>query len=499
MVRRISAWDAMKARILIAGLLAAGWALPAAGSPWAEVGDNQLRSDIELLVATGTVDDVTTHWPLPWNSMVEALRQDDLTLTPGSIQSAARRVTGQAVALNQAGMSGMVVLDATNQPATVYGFDGMGRGEGAAQLSLGYSSQDYSARISLGLFSPSLGSRGNKVMADGTYVATKVGGALVYAGYLDHWWGPGWISALSLSNNARPMPQVGIERMNTEASSWPVLRWLGPWQFEFLVGMLDGPSRTPNTFYNGLRLTFHPVQGLEIGLARTEEFCGQGHPCSPLRDYFSFRNDASKINDTNDQGVFDIKYSRVIGGVPAQVYVQLMNDDSSPITRSGTTHLFGATAFLPAPSNPVRVTLEYTDSVATLDALSFGTVLHGFSYNNYSYVDGMRYRGRSLGFSLDSDSRLLSLQGSWTDAGGRFYELSLHHAVISNPKIGIDNPIFYNAVTTAPVIANIGEARVTLPLPGMMKLDVAARLQDDQPRPSKGFAASLEAALRIAF
>lgn len=487
----------MKARFLIAIVLAGFCAAPAMASPWAEVGNNQLRSDIEYLVASGTVDDVTTHWPLPWNALVESLQDDDLSLAPLSVRRAALRLQTEARAFNQPGMSGMLFLDATNMASTVYGFDGMGRGDGAAQLSLDYSSQNYSARLSLGLFSPSMNGRGNKLMPEGTYVAAKVGGALVYGGYLDHWWGPGWISALSLSNNARPMPQIGIERLDTSASSWPVLRWLGPWQAEFIVGMLDGPRIAPDTFYNALRVTVHPIPGLEIGLARTEQFCGQGHPCSPIRDYFSFRNDNRKINDTNDQGVMDVKFSHTIMGVPTQIYMQVMNDDTSPIVHSGTSHLFGVTAFLPAPQNPLRLTLEYTDSVPTLNIFSFGTVLHGFSYNNYSYLDGMRYRGRSLGFSLDSDSRLLSLQGSWSDYGGRFYELTLHHAVISNPNIGIDNPNFYNAVTTAPVIANIAEARVSLPLPGAMKLDLSARLQDDQPRPDKGFAASVEAALRI--
>ena len=44
---------------------------------------------------------------------------------------------------------------------------------------------------------------------------------------------------------------------------------------------------------------------------------------------------------------------------------------------------------------------------------------------------------------------------------------------------------------------NMGEARVSLPLP-RMKLDLAVHLQDDQPRPKTGFTASVEAALRIA-
>jgi hypothetical protein len=181
----------------------------------------------------------------------------------------------------------------------------------------------------------------------------------------------------------------------------------------------------------------------------------------------------------------------VLSGIPAEIYMQLMNEDSSPFTHSGTSHLFGGSVFLPTRDSPVRLTAEYTDSVPTVDIFSFGDVLHGFAYNNSGYPDGMRYRDRTLGFSLDSDSRLLSLQAAWSDAHDRFFELSLHHAVISNP-----NNFSGNVVTTAPVIVNMGELRMTLPLHGM-KLDIAGRLQDDQPRPQRGFAASIETALRI--
>ncbi len=483
----------MISKIALAAVLIAAAMTSASASPWAEVGDNQLRSDIELLSTSGAVDEVSTHWPLPWNSLVDALGQQDFSSEPLAIQDAARRVLAEARAGTATGFSASLYADATNQPATVYGFDGMGRGKGAAQVSLGYNTAGFSSRVSLGAFSPSLNGRGNKVMPEGTYFATTIGeGALVYAGYLDHWWGPGWISSLSLSNNARPMPQIGIERLDTSASSWPVLRWLGPWQVEFLLGMLDGPRIQPDTYYSALRLTFHPLPGLEIGLARTEEFCGEGHPCSPLRDYFDFNNDPTHTNRTNDQGLIDIKYSYRLGGVPMQSYLQVMNEDSDPISHSGSSHLFGTTAFLPTEENPVRLTVEYTDSVATKDIFGFGDVMHGFAYNNYTYLDGMRYRQRTLGFSLDSDSRLLSVQGSWTDQEGRFYQLSLHHAQISNPHNALAN-----SVTIAPVLANIGEARVSLPLPGM-KLDLAARLQDDRPRPDRGFTGSIEAAVRVA-
>jgi hypothetical protein len=480
-------------RLAVALLLLLCVALPAPASPWAEVGDNQLRADIALLADAGVIDDVTTHWPLPWDALVAELNENSLAGRPAALREAARRVLARARAGTRAGLSGALYLDATNRPALVYGFDGMGRGDGSAQASLAYNSEDTSARLSLGAITQSFRGRTVKPMPEGTYLAEKLDNALIYGGWLSHWWGPGWISALSLSNNARPMPQIGIERLDTSASKSPWLSWLGPWQLEFFLGYLDGPRIQKDTFYNGLRFSFQPIEGLEIGLARTEEFCGQGHPCSPIRDYFNLNNDPRHTDKTNDEGLIDVKYSRSIGGIPFEVYMQLMNEDTSPFSHSGTSHLFGATLFLPAGASPLRLTAEYTDSVPTADIFSFGNVFHGFAYTNGTYPDGMRYRGRTLGFSLDSDSRLLSLQGSWSDEGGRFYELSLHHAAVGNP-----NAPGANIVTAAPVIVNMGEARVTLPLPGF-KLDLAGRLQDDQPRPKRGFEASIETALTIDF
>ena len=55
-----------------------------------------------------------------------------------------------------------------------------------------------------------------------------------------------------------------------------------------------------------------------------------------------------------------------------------------------------------------------------------------------------------------------------------------------------------NVVTTAPVIVNLGEARVSVPFKGM-KLDIAARVQDDQPRPAHGATGAIEAGLTVNF
>ena len=100
----------------------------------------------------------------------------------------------------------------------------------------------FSGRLSLGGITQNFSGKPNKIDLDGTYLSARLGGVLMYAGYLDHWWGPGQISALQLSNNARPMPQIGIERSSTAASSWPILNLIGPWQWEFFLGKFDGPQ-----------------------------------------------------------------------------------------------------------------------------------------------------------------------------------------------------------------------------------------------------------------
>ena len=488
--------DSKLLKLLFAGAAFFWLAIAAAqASPWAEIGDAQLRSDIQILANAGVIDDITTQWPIPWAGLVSSLHdQVGLATQPDYVRQAARRVLAYAKSqMHRNTFSGSAYGDFTNLPSVVRGFDGMGRNKGESQASIEYMDSDTALRISAGAWTDYT-TNSTHYDPDGTYLAQRLGGAVVYAGYLSQWWGPGWISALSLSNNARPFPQVGLERLDSSEFRTPLLSWLGPWQAQFLVGWLDDQRIAMNTVYSGLRLTFNPLPGLQIGLARTDEMCGTGHPCVPLAEYFEFTNQQSHVNRTNDEGVIDIHYTNSIGGLPFEVYTQMMNEDSNPIIHSVTSHLFGASVWIPVTENAMRVTLEYTDTVPTVDIFSFGDVDHGAAYNNSGYPDGMHYRGSSLGFSLDSDSRLLSLQASWADSDDWTYEATVHHAVISNP-----NNDAGNVVTTAPVIVNLAEARVGIPIDSNLKLDLAARIQDDQPRPSRGATGAFEAALTVNF
>src|ERR1700710_2280668 len=108
-------------------LMAVSLCLPLAAvkaSPWAEVGDNQLRSDIEILASAGVIDGITTHWPLPWASIVARLRANHgMAGQPGFVRDAADRVLKVAESQMQFGeMRASATIDATNRASFVRGF-----------------------------------------------------------------------------------------------------------------------------------------------------------------------------------------------------------------------------------------------------------------------------------------------------------------------------------------------------------------------------------------
>ncbi len=486
-------------RTFALGVLIVGFS-NARAAPWAEVGDAQLRSDIETLAMAGVIDNLTTQWPLPWTRILDRLAvSGSLQGQPPAVVAAAERIRHQAASqMVQDTSTVSAYLDAATAPEVVRGFDALGREKVQTQGTLAWNGESTFIQLSAGLQSHDHFDT-ESLMLDGTYIAKQINGAALYAGYMTHWWGPGWISALPLSNNARPIPQIGISRMDTSPFKSKWLSWMGPWQAEFFVGVLDSDLVPKNTLLDGLRFNFNPLPGLDVGLARMDEACGRGHPCNPL-NYVDFTNTPTHPSKTNDQGDIDIKYSRKIGAADISVYLQLMNEDSNPALHSATSHLIGVTAWLPAGWTRVRITAEFTDSIATTNIFSFGDYIYGSPYNDYKYPGGMRYRDRALGFSLDTDSKLATLQASWLGAHNVTWTLSFHHADLNVAPS--NNGAIYstiNFVSSAPVPVDIGEARANFPLLDHFTVDVAARYASDQPRPAHGSQGAGELRLKYTY
>ena len=466
--------------------------MPAVAEPWIEVGDRALRSDIEILAARGLIDGPITTWPIPAGQLERLSGNLLLVQEPEYVQMAAQRVVQRLIGDGQPqGLVPEASIRGTNDPETIRDFGTVARGKFNAQTGLILDTDHFSAGLRVSN-QPRNDNSDTGVAFDGSYLSILLGNWQMYGGFIDKWYGPGWASSLILSNNARPIPKIGITRNNTQAFDNWLLGWMGPWQFDTFVGLLNGPRVDSDTILAGARFSFEPVHNLEAALTRTSELCGSNHPCNPLTAEFHFDNSNQSTNATNDEAAFDLKYTKAIGAVTISPYVQIMNEDTGPFTHAYSSYLIGSSFTGPFRDGGAqwRITAEYTDSVATLNVFDFGKKINGAAYNNSQYVDGMRYRDRTLGFSLDSDSRLFSLEGSLTDAVGRNYRLVYYRANINTSELADLAPNVYspnssNVVSSQPVQINQIEAGVVIPW-RPFKFDLSIRYQDAQVFPEQG-------------
>ncbi len=499
--------DGHRKRIVITGLLVGtllSFAAEAGQAPWLAVGDRGLRSDVELLAAYGLIGNLTTTWPIPAGQILQGLsNQKKLDQEPLAVQLAAQRVLATLAGPDpENSVHSVAQLETTNAPAVIRDFGSQARDEADAFAGLNYDAGAFNASLRVGEQTHYNGS-GARFSLDGSYVAARWGNLQFYGGWLDQWYGPGTTTSLLLSNNARPFPKIGVMRANPLPFQTPWLSWLGPWQFNFFIGDLTGPRRDTNTGFVSLRFTFEPVEGLEIGLTRETEICGKNHLCSPFKDYFAFNNSHNNTNKINEEAGIDIKYTRRIAGLVVSPYLQFMNEDTGPFVHSSTSYLAGTTVEAPWGVDGAhwQLSAEYADSVATLNLFDFGKKQYGSAYNNFDYVDGFRYRGRTLGFSLDSDSRLFSLDGLFIDSDGRSWRLAYRHADISTPQLAAQQAAgsaAVNVVSARPVTLNEVEAGLALPW-GPVKLEFTVRGQDRVPYLSNSAHVSGEVGVRYGF
>jgi hypothetical protein len=492
-------WFALTALVLAASLPTS-----ARAASWAEVGDRTLRSDIELLAARGLIDGPITTWPIPVGFFTGLLDESRLDKQPEFIRLAAYRVLDKLGGRNgNHGWKPTTDLRLATEPNLVRGFGASARDQADVRGGLAYEGDTVAARFQVGTQTRLQG--GNpKPTFDGSYISFLAGNWQIYGGLVDQWYGPGWTSALTLSNNARPFPKIGLLRNNPHAFETPWLSWLGTWQLNFFVGLLEENTRQDrNTGVGSLRISIEPAKGLELTVSRIAEFCGGDNRCSPFQAAFGINNTNSNRNASNDEGTFEIKYTKDFNVLSFSPYLQISNEDTGPFTHSFETYLGGLSWAGPWGKDGAhwRLITEYTDSRATLDAFSFGTRQVGAAYNNDQYTDGYRYRGRTLGFSLDSESTLFSLVGSVTDTRGWTYRVAYYNAHINTAELAAvqatGSPI-RNIVSARPVTVNQIEAGLTVPYRDF-QFDLSLRAQDKRPFPGTSGQANAELGISYHF
>jgi hypothetical protein len=389
-----------------AGLLLVSWATVAAADPWLAPGDAGLRSDVQLLSDQGIVRTPVTSWPLSWADLVRDLdrvRATDLS-TP-SLQDAYDRVRREARRNTRVGVQETYVeVGGALHPIRTRGFADSPREEGELASGLEWIGDRFAARLEVrGVTSPE---DGRSVRFDGSYVGMVAGNVMISAGYMEKWWGPGWAGSLILSNAARPIPSLTIERNYSDPFDAPVLKWLGPWRASFQAGLLEGNRDDyPNAHFMALRIAFRPARGLEIGLSRTAQLCGDGRRCT-AGTYWDMI-----VGDDNDQSIeeqpgnqlagFDVRYA-LPKGLPLAVYGQAIGEDEAGFLPSKYLGLAGAETWGRAGRWTWRAYAEYAKTACDF-ARSPPT--YGCAYESSIYTDGYRHRDRPIGHAWDRDAR----------------------------------------------------------------------------------------------
>ena len=475
---------------------------PARADTWAAVGDRGLRADIELLADRGLIAGLVTTWPIPDGQLSTLLQNSRLETEPAYVQAAAQRVIDARLSGQPRGFEPLASLHTTNEPALVRDFGNTARQQADVSAGFDWTGRWLSLHLLAGEQTRYSGHDGRFAL-DGTEVTALLGNLQVYAGWVDHWYGPGSVSSLILSNNARPFPKIGLMRNNPHAFESKWLSWLGPWQIDTYVGMLDGPRTDRNTIDAGVRATLNPLPGLEMGLTRTTELCGDNHPCEPLSAMFDFNNNNSDQNKVNEEAAFDVRWSHSLGSVVVAPYLQLMNEDTGPFAHSYTSHLYGFRFAGPWGEDGMRwdVATEFADTVPTLNIFSYGKYYTDGSYNNAGYPDGFRYRGRTTGFSLDSNSRLISVLGDLTDLRGWTWRLALHGAAVSTTELAAfqaNSGRPNNVLTPQPQHVVIGEFGLDVPW-RRVHFDLSVRAQNHRLEPVQSSRYAAEAGIEFRY
>ena len=424
---------------MVAGL-ALSTGLAQAG-PWVDQGDVGLRHDLQLLADGGVLTVPLTTWPLAWGDLIgEINAAESAELNPAEY-AALKRVQRRMRAETRLGSRARFRASWADNPVQLRTFEATPREEEELSAGLEWTGERFAFRAQGTVVKDPQDDESTRL--DGSYAGVALGNWMLSANALDRWWGPGWEASQILSNNARPIPAVMIERNSSRPFKTPWLSWLGPWKLVVFNGFLEKERNDyaePMLF--GARFTFKPWQSLELGLSRTAMWGGDGRP----QDWDAFWNmligndnrnqSGTSITSENEPGNqlagYDLRWAP---GWPSRhyaVYAQYIGEDEKNHLPYRFLDLLGA-EFWGGFSNgwSWRVHAEYTETRAesTFD----------YAYNHAIYTDGYRYYGRCIGNSMDNDGRQRSLGLTLADTRDGVWSLLLRSVELNGDDDGLNS------------------------------------------------------------
>jgi hypothetical protein len=413
-----------------------------ADAGWFESGDTQLRLDLQLLNDAEIIRYPLNQWPVPRAGVQYALANaKEHFATNSAVMAALERVRARA-AVPARGRLSFDTGVRGGEPGLLRDFDTLAREDGELGVGLAYEN----GRFSLGLDVTAVAdpADGDELRADGSHATAQWGNWLVSANTLDRWWGPGHEGSLILSNNARPMPTVMVERAEARAFETQWLNWLGPWRMSFGISQMENEREDIDApLFMAWRFVVMPFKKLEFGFSRTAQFCGEQLECSwdvfwnMLAGNDNVGIDATPENEPGNQMAgFDMRWNSPIGNLPYAIYGQYIGEDESSYLPAKYLSQLGLEVWKPlADGGLMQAFFEYAST--TCSANSGSGPYYGCAYNQGRFdVEGYRYKGRVIGYTTDRDAENWALGASWQVASGALWTATARTSRLSRNTFG---------------------------------------------------------------
>lgn len=359
-------------KLLAVWLVLAGLASVQA-SPWLEADDPYLRSDVQFLADRGRLVMPTNAFPIRWRLLANALAAIDVTdLSPA--EALAYRHVQYRLDSDRLGRgsSHLRLSGATDSDVGRQGFGWHPRTEYGIQASHEVLTEQYAVRVAAGY--QQADDHDDRWDYQGSYLALGSGDLNLVLGWLERWWGPGWQTALSLSQQAAPLPAVAVNYLN------PDIPGLGSLWMESLVAKQDNDADSDRLWAN--RLVARPNSLLQLGLGYQNWFGGG--------DSTQLSQFGDALTDNNQMGRWSWDL-RLAHGLPGGGSGGLYTQQAKTLAAGPDYQLWGADGQWLVNGIMVRAVMEYSQADGDTPTAEQQERLRHKAYSIADCPDGKRW------------------------------------------------------------------------------------------------------------
>jgi hypothetical protein len=435
----------MRALPLLAACFLAAPPQSRADAGWFASGDTQLRLDLQLLNDAEVIVLPLNQWPLPRAAVQYAFAQaKEHHATNAAVTAALERVRARTAPPAKGDLRFDTGVRG-GQPGLWRDFDTLAREDGELGAGLTYDRGRFSTQITATAVADP--SDDDEFRLDGSHATVQWGNWLLSANTLDRWWGPAHEGSLILSNNARPMPTVMVERAEARPSTVSWLKWLGPYRFSFGISQMESDrGDIDSPLFMAWRVVVMPFRKIELGFSRTAQFCGDQLECdlnvfgNMLAGNDNVGFDATPENEPGNQMAgFDIRWNSPIGQLPYAIYAQYIGEDESSYLPAKYLGQLGLEVWhTTVDGGAVQVFAEYANTVCGgLSIDSNRGPFYNCAYNQGRFnAEGYRYKGRSIGYASDRDADNWALGAKYAAVDGALWSATLRASRLNRDDYG---------------------------------------------------------------